>query len=162
MLGRGTIVALVALAAGGTLLHAQNVDAIKQRGEALRTIAKAGTPPFKMFKGEAPFELAPVQAGLKAYQEQAGKLKALFPPDSKTGGNTDAAPKIWEARADFDAAVDAFIATAKKAEGIIKDEATFKAEYQNVVRSCGGCHKETDGFAPRLSESFKKLQQPLQ
>jgi hypothetical protein len=25
------------------------------------------------------------------------------------------------------------------------------------LRSCGGCHKESDGFAPRLADSFKKL-----
>jgi cytochrome c556 len=152
---------IAAVVVGATVVNAQNLDTIKQRREAMRAIAKAGSGPFKMSKGELPFELAPVQAGLKAYQEQASKLKGLFPEDSKTGGNTDASPKIWQARGEFESAVDTFIATAKKAAGAIKDEASFKVEYQNVVRSCGGCHKETDGFAPRLGDSFKKLQNPL-
>lgn len=149
-----------ALGIGATVVHAQNLDAIKQRRDVMREIVKAGSVPFKMTKGEAPFDLATVQAGLKAYQEQGAKLKNLFPDDSKTGGNTDAAPKIWMAKAEFNAAVDAFVANAKEVAAAIKDEATFKTEYPKAVRSCGGCHKETDGFAPRLGDSFKKLQTP--
>lgn len=153
------VAAFAALALGATMVWAQNLDAIKQRREVMKEIAKAGTPPFKMSKGEIPFDLAKVEAGLKTYQEQASKLKGLFPEESKTGGNTDASPKIWANLTAFGQEVDTFIATAKAAAGAIKDEATFKAEYPKVVRSCGGCHKETDGFAPRLAESFKKLSQ---
>lgn len=148
-----------ALALGVTLVWAQNLDAIKQRREAMREIAKAGTPPFQMSKGEIPFELPKVEAALKIYQDQALKLKGLFPEDSRTGGNTDASAQIWTNRPAFEQEVETFIATAKAAAGAIKDEATFRAEYPKVVRSCGGCHKETDGFAPRLADSFKKLNQ---
>ena len=153
------VAAVAALAVGATGLYAQNLDAIKQRREAMKTIATAGIDPFKMMKGEAPFELSKVQAGLKAYQDEAPKLKNLFPEDARTGGDTDAAPKIWQARAEFESAIDTFISTAKTAANAIKDEATFKEEYPKVTRSCGGCHKEEDGFAPRLRDSFKKLKQ---
>ena len=149
-----------ALGIGVTMVHAQNLDVIKQRRDVMREIVKAGATPFKMTKGEAPFDLATVQAGLKAYQEQGAKFKNLFPDNSKTGGNTDATPKVWAAKADFNAAVDAFVANAKDVAAAIKDEATFKTEYPKAVRSCGGCHKESDGFSPRLGDSFKKLQTP--
>jgi cytochrome c556 len=153
------VAAFAGVALGATVVWAQNVDAIKQRREVMREIAKAGTPPFKMSKGELPFELAKVEAGLKTYQDQAAKLKGLFPENSKSGGDTDASPKIWADLTAFEKEVDTFIATAKAAADAIKDEATFKAEYPKVVRSCGACHKETDGFAPRLAESFKKMSQ---
>lgn len=153
------VAAVAALAIGATAVYAQNLDAIKQRRDAMKNIAKAGTPPFQMMKGQAPFELAKVQAGLKAYQDEGAKLKTLFPADSKTGGDTDASPKIWQAKSEFDAAIDTFIATAKAAAGSIKDEATFKADYPKVAASCGGCHKDTDGFSPRLADSFKKMKQ---
>ena len=159
MLYLRTLATLVALAAGATVLHAQNLDAIKQRREAMATIARSGTPAFKMFKGDMPFELPKVQAGLKAYQEQAVKFKALFPADSKTGGETDASPSIWTDRPAFDNEVDKFVVTAKAAAEAIKDETTFKAEYQKVLQSCGGCHKDKDGFSPRLADSLKKLSQ---
>ena len=153
------VAVLAALGAGATVVWAQNLDAIKQRREAMREIAKAGTPPFKMSKGEIPFDLTKVQAGLKTYHEQASKLKLLFPEDSKTGGDTDASPKIWAKRPEFEKAIETFIATAKSAAETIKDEASFKAEYPKVFRSCGGCHNDTDGFSPRLADSFKKLSQ---
>src|SRR5262245_33554059 len=144
------------LATGTIIAYAQNQDAITQRQTAMDTIARAGSSPFKMTRGEEPFDLAKVQAGLKTYQTEGAKLKDLFPDNSKTG-DTDAKPTIWSARNEFNAAIDTFIATARSAADAIKDETTFKAEYPKVVRSCGGCHKDADGFAPRLADSFKKL-----
>lgn len=144
------------LGTGSIIAYAQNQDAITQRRAVMKNIATAGTDPFNMTKGTVPFDLAKVQAGLKTYQGEAAKLKDLFPDNSKTG-DTDAKAQIWTARAEFNAAIDTFIATAKTTAAAIKDEATFKAEYPKVVRSCGGCHKDADGFAPRLADSFKKL-----
>ena len=156
----GRLVAIAAaLAVGATVVHAQNLDAIKQRRGVMKTIATAGTEPFKMMKGEARFELDKVHAGLKAFQNEAAKLKTLFPDDAKTGGDSDASLKIWQARAEFETAIDTFISVAKTAANAINDEATFKEEYPKVARSCGGCHKEADGFAPQLRDSFKKLKQ---
>ena len=55
-------------------------------------------------------------------------------------------------------AVDNFVNVSKAAAAAITDEATLKAEYPKIVsQGCNGCHKEADGFAPRLGDSFKKL-----
>jgi cytochrome c556 len=148
---------LVGVGIGATVVAAQNLDAIKQRREVMKTIAKASGVNFKMMKGETPFDLAKVQSGLKTFQEQFPKLKGLFPEDSKMGDETDASAKIWQQRAEFEAVIDKFVADAKAAAGTIKDEASFKAEYPRIVNNCGNCHKEKDGFAPRLADSFKKL-----
>ena len=153
------VAAVAALGIGATIAYAQNLDAIKNRRDVMKAIANAGITNFKMMKGEAPFDLAKVQAGLKIYQDEAAKLKGLFPDDSKTGGDTDASPKIWQERPQFNAAIESFINGAKAAASTIKDEQTFKAEYPKVVTSCGGCHKDADGFSPRLVDSFKKLKQ---
>ena len=153
------LAATAVLAIGATIVCAQNLDAIKQRRAVMKAIANAGITNFDMMKGQTPFDLAKVQAGLMTYQSEAAKLKSLFPDDSKTGGDTDASPKIWQAKAEFEAAIDTFIAGAKTAASTIKDEATFKAEYPKVVNSCNSCHKDADGFSPRLADSFKKLKQ---
>jgi cytochrome c556 len=153
------VTTFAALGIGVTVVYAQNLDAIKNRRDVMRAIATAGITNFKMMKGEAPFDLAKVQAGLKIYQDEAAKLKGLFPDDSKTGGDTDASPKIWQERPQFNAAIESFINGAKAAASAITDEQTFKAEYPKVVTSCGGCHKDADGFSPRLADSFKKLKQ---
>ena len=155
----GGLIALAAAAILGTgtfVAYAQGQDAIAQRRGVMKAIATAGTETFKMSKGELPFDLAKFQSVMSTYQTQAGKLKDLFPDSSKTG-DTDAKARIWTARAEFNSTIDTFIATAKAAAEAVKDEASFKAEYPKVLRSCGGCHKEADGFAPRLADSFKKL-----
>ena len=121
--------AVAAVAIGATVVCAQNLDAIKQRRQVMKTIATAADANFKMMKGEAPFDLAKVQGRLKIYQDEAAKLKGLFPDDSKTGGDTDASPKIWQVKAEFNAAVDNFVAVARAAASVIKDEASLKAEY---------------------------------
>lgn len=159
MLRRAAALAALGIGAilGGTIIaYGQNQDAISQRREVMKNIATAGSAPFKMTKGEEPFDLAKVQAAIKTYRGEAAKLKDLFPENSKTG-DTDASPKIWSARAEFNAAIDTFISTAKAAADAIKDETTFKVEYPKVMRSCGGCHKDADGFSPRLADSLKKL-----
>ena len=150
---------LVGVSVGATVVLAQNLDAIKQRRDTMKTIAKASGVTFKMMKGETPFDLAKVKSGLQTFQEQFPKLKALFPVDSKSGGDTDASPKIWQQRGEFEAVIEKFVADAKAAATTIKDEASFKAEYPKIVNGCGNCHKEKDGFAPRLADSFKKLNQ---
>ena len=153
--------AVAAIAVGGSLAYAQNLNAVKERREAMRAVAKAGSASFKMMKGEVPFDLAVVQATLKTVQEQAPKLKGLFPDDSKSGGATDAKPAIWESRADFDKAIETWVGIATAAAAAIKDEASFKAEYPKVAGACNGCHKADGGFAPGIGDSFKKLQTPL-
>lgn len=150
------VAGLAAVAVGASLAYAQNVDVIKQRREAMRAVAGASGPNFKMMKGEVPFDLAAVQKNLATIQEQAVKFKGQFPDDSKTGGETDASPKIWQSKSEFNAAIDKWIADAKTAAAAIKDEASFKANYPAFAAGCGGCHKATDGYTIALGESFKK------
>lgn len=142
---------------GATAVWAQNADAIKQRRDAMQTVAKASGANFKMVKGESPFDLAVVQAGLKTFQEVLPKFKGMFPENSRTG-DTEATAKVWEARPAFDQAIDKFVADAKAAAGQITDEATFKQFYPAVSANCGGCHKEKDGFAPKVTDSLKRMQ----
>jgi cytochrome c556 len=153
------LAAATALAVGATTVLAQNLEVIKQRRDLMKTIATASAANFKMMKGNAPFDLANVQASLKMYQAEMPKYKGLFPDDSKTGGDTDASPRIWQARPEFEAAIDKLVATAREAASAIKDEATLKTEYPKVVDACNNCHKPADGFSPRLADSFKKLSQ---
>ena len=156
---RSLLVAGVSLLLGATAIAAQNLDIIKQRRAAMSAIGAAGLANFKMLREEIPFELDKVQARLKIVQDEGAKFKTLFPDDSKTGGETDAAPRIWQAKGEFDSASDRLVGTAKDAAAQIKDEQSFKRVYPTVAKSCGGCHDDFNGFAPRLSDSLKRLKQ---
>ena len=147
---------VTALALGVTLGFAQNLDIIKLRRETMRTVLDANVRNYRMITEKDPFDLAAAQAGLKTFIELAPKYKSMFPDDSKTGGGTDASPKIWQARAEFDGAIDKWVADTTAALAVIKDEASFKAEYPKVAADCGNCHKAADGFTLRLGDSIRK------
>ena len=132
---------VAALAVGATAVWAQNAAGIAARKDAMKAFGGAAKGPGGMAKGDAPFELPKVQASLKTIQETAVKAKGLFPDDTKTG-ETDALPAAFEKKADLMARFDKLGADAKAAEGAIKDEASFKAEWPKIVSNCGGCHKE--------------------
>jgi len=155
-----TVSILCLMITGATMAHAQNADIIKQRREEMRIIAKAGVPPFRMTRDQVPFDLAAFQAYVKVVEDHAPKFKAMFPPDSKTGA-TSATAKVWESPAEFNAALDNYVATVRAASAAVKDEASLKVEYPKIVEGCGACHGRRGGFAPGLSESFKRMEEPL-
>ncbi len=133
------IAAAIAASAATTVL-AQS-DVIAQRKDMMKSVGGATRDPGAMLKGEAAFDLAKVQASLATYQNAAAKFGALFPDNSKTGGETTAAPKVWEDANGFKAALEKFGNEAKAAAAAIKDEASFKANFPNVLKNCGSCHE---------------------
>jgi cytochrome c556 len=135
------LIAAAIAALGTTAVLAADSPAIKQRKDILKGFGAAAKDPGAMLRGEAKFELAKAQAALKTFQEGAAKLKGLFPPDSKVGGETQALPVIWEKKADFDGLWEKLGKDATAAAAAIKDEASFKAEFGKVLANCGGCHK---------------------
>ena len=133
------VAASLILAMGVGFAFAQ--DAISQRRDLMKAVGGATRDPGAMLKGEQPFDLAKVQRSLAIYQDSAKKMPGLYPADSKTGGDTSAAPKIWEDPAGFKAAFDKFGAESAAAAAAIKDEASFKANFPKVLRECGSCHE---------------------
>lgn len=135
------LLAVVALAVGATVVVAQQ-NPIEARQALMKANGAQARIGAAMAKGEAPFDLAKAKQIFVVYQEAAAKAGDLFPPDSKTGGETTAAPKIWEDMAGFKAALAKFGADAKAAEAAVKDLDSFKAQFTAVGRDCGGCHRE--------------------
>ena len=78
-------------------------------------------------QGRAPFDLAAAHKIFATFQDAAAKMPALFPDNSKTGGDTAADPKIWENMADFKAKFAKFGDDAKAADASVKDLDSFKA-----------------------------------
>jgi cytochrome c556 len=134
------LIALVVCALGATAALAQS-DVIAQRKALMKDTAKRFGEVGKMLKGESPFDLAKVQAALKQAETAGKQAPALFPDNSKTGGDTEALPKVWETKSDFDARFAKLAADAADAAGKITDEASFKANIQPVMKNCGGCHE---------------------
>lgn len=130
-------VATVAMATCATAVLAQS-DVVKQREALMKELGQATRPVGAMLQGKAPFELAPVQAALDVYIKNAAVLPTLFPEGTQAG--SDALPTVWSRYDEFKALFVKFATDAKAARAAITDEASFKANFPTVVRSCGTCH----------------------
>jgi cytochrome c556 len=96
-----------------------------------------------MMRGRAPFDAAKIDAVFAQWTETAQKLPDLFPANSKTGHKTRAAPKIWEAKADFDAKAAEFgKAVADNRDRAKASPDGLKAAVSAVGKACDNCHED--------------------
>jgi cytochrome c556 len=135
-----TVLAVAALAIGVTAVSAQS-DPIAARKALMKENGDQAKIASAMLKGDAPFDLTKAKAALAAFQQAGEKAPALFPDNSKTGGETAALPKIWEDKPDFNARLTKLAADAKAAAGTVSDLDSFKAAMGTIGKECGGCHE---------------------
>jgi cytochrome c556 len=133
-------VAIVAVAVGAAIAQQDPIAARRSLMKANGDQAKVGA---SMMKGETPFDLDKARAIFAAFEDAAAKVPALFPENSKTGGDTAADPKIWANMDDFRARFAKFGADAKEALANVKDLDSFKAAFGAIGKNdCGGCHEK--------------------
>jgi cytochrome c556 len=136
------VLAATAVALAVTAVAAQS-DPIAARQALMKKNGEQAKVMTAMVKGEAPFDAAKVQTAFVTFADAGAKAPALFPDNSKTGGDTAALPAIWENKADFDARLAKFGSEAKEAEGKVKDLDTLKATWGGFAKNnCGGCHEK--------------------
>ena len=105
-------VAAIALGVGVALAQQDPIAARRALMKANGDEAKMGAA---MAKGEAPFDLAKARKMFATFEDASAKAPALFPDNSKTGGDTAAKPEIWETMDDFKARLVKLGADAKAA-----------------------------------------------
>lgn len=129
-----------AIAFGATAVLAQ-ANAIAERKEIMKGVGGAAKSGAAFAKGEAPYDNAKALAVFATMASAAAKMPSLFPDNSKTGGETTAAPKIWEDMNGFKAGFAKLEADAKAAQASVKDVNSFKVAFGGVTKNCGGCHE---------------------
>ncbi len=134
---RIAVVVACLLATSGIVL-AQ--DPIAQRRDVMKGVGAATRTGTQMAKGDIPFDLAKAKEVLSTYAKAAANFHEYFPTDSKTGGQTTAAPAIWENQADFRARFDAWGKDIQAASASTTDLATFRESFGTVTKACGACH----------------------
>lgn len=116
-------------------------DPIHERHELMEDVRDAAKPMGKMLKGESEYDAQVVMDSLATFADVGKSFGDLFPEGTETGGDTEAAPAIWEDRAGFeealaewrdatDAAIAANPATLEEAKPLLG----------NVFGSCKNCH----------------------
>ncbi len=97
----------------------------------------------QMMRGRAEFDASKVEAAFAQWAETAQKLPGLFPENSKTGGDTNALPKIWQDKKDFDEKAAAFAkAVAENRDKAKSSLDGLKAAIPVVGKACDNCHED--------------------
>jgi cytochrome c556 len=135
-----TALVVAGLILGLSAVTAQS-DPIAERKMTMKGVGAATGLGAKITKGEEPFDTGKVQGIFKTYADAAKKMPTLFPETAKAGGETAAAPKIWEDQAGFKAAFVKFEGDATAAGPAVTDLASFRAAFGNVTKNCGACHE---------------------
>jgi cytochrome c556 len=96
-----------------------------------------------MIKGEAPFDKAAIDKALAAEEAACAGWANWWGEDTKPGGavKTEAKLEIWSDKAGFEAAGAAFM-KARTAVAAAADEASFKAAFPDLGKSCQSCHEK--------------------
>jgi cytochrome c556 len=135
-----TALAVAVLAFGATALVAQS-DPIAARKALMKANGDQNRVATEMLEGKRPFNLDEAKKVLATFAETGEKAPALFPDDSKTGGDTAALPAVWENKTDFQARLAKFAQDSKAAGDATKDLDSFKVQITEVRKNCGGCHQ---------------------
>jgi cytochrome c556 len=135
-----TVLGVAVLAFGATALVAQT-DPIAARKALMKTNGDQNRVATEMLEGKRPFNLDEAKKVFVVFAEAGEKAPALFPDNSKTGGDTAALPPVWENKADFNAKLAKFASESKAAGDATKDLDTFKVQITEVRKNCGGCHQ---------------------
>ena len=107
-----SVLAVAVLAFGATALLAQT-DPIAARKALMKSNGDQNRVATDMLEGKRPFDLAQAKQIFAVFVETGEKAPALFPDNSKTGGDTAALPPIWENKADFNAKLAKFASESK-------------------------------------------------
>jgi len=132
------VIAAVCVAA--TAVIAQQ-NPIEQRQALMKKNNEHAKAMITMIKGEAPYDIAKVNAAFDQWTETAKQLGSLFPPDSKEG-DTRATEAVWSQRDKFESRIANFAKDVtdqrKKATSGLDG---LKAAISVVGKACGNCHE---------------------
>lgn len=134
-----SLVAGVAVFAAG--VSAQ--DAIANRKAYMKAVGGAAKASGEMIKGEKPYDAKVAAEAMTKISAGWADFAKAFPKGTETGGETTAAPKIWENFKDFGEKGDLLVKAAEKAAAeAANGPDAFKAAFGEVGKNCKGCHDD--------------------
>lgn len=136
-----TMMVMTALLVAGAAV-AQPADPIAKRQALMKQNGRDTKAGVALAKGETPYDPAAAEAIFKGMNSVAMTFGGLFPKGSETGGDTEAAPAIWQKPGEFKAAVAKFQQdTAAAAAARPQTIEAFRPLFAQVTGNCKSCHE---------------------
>ena len=136
------LVALAGPAVAADLPAPSLDDPILLRKHIMSNVGGAMKLAVPMVKGEAPYDPRVAVGALRVLNTAALGFAGQFPAGSDTGHETEASPKIWTERAEFDAKLAKFVAdTSEAVKTEPADLDAFRPVFATVAENCKSCHE---------------------
>lgn len=117
-------------------------DPIANRKAMMQTVGASTKAAGAMLRGKVPYDAVKAELAMRAINAAASAFGQYFPANSKTGGKTTAAPKIWEDMAGFMKITDNLAVTSAAGIKAAKaGEGAFKAAFGAMAKNCKQCHQ---------------------
>jgi cytochrome c556 len=112
---------------------------VAERQAAMKHVGAAMKDASGYVSGKTPWDAAAVKTLMGGVAADAKKLKGLYPAGSGADPKTEALPKVWETKADFDKKLSE-LGEAATAAGNAADAAAFKTSFMKLGATCKSCH----------------------
>jgi len=112
---------------------------IEERQATMKHIAQTVKESSGYMTGKDAWDAGKVKALMASIAADAKKAHGLFPKGSDKGDKTEALPKIWENKSDFDKKLDE-MAAAAAAAGKSASADEFKTSFKALGGTCKSCH----------------------
>lgn len=112
---------------------------VEERQATMKHIGQSVKEASGYMTGKDPWDAAKVKALMAGISADAKKAHGLFPKGSDKDPKSEALPKIWESKADFDKKLDD-LAAAATAAGKSANADEFKTNFKAIGATCKSCH----------------------
>lgn len=139
---------------GQSIAHSGASGIVKERMEAMKTLADHARNVGDMLKRKTPFDLSVVEAASSAFISHGERMPALFPDTKKSrnGPKTEALPAIWSNWADFTKIAAQFTEDSRVMSSLVEElgnkslsatdqNRAVRAAFFKASRNCSGCHE---------------------
>jgi len=129
--------------ASAAMAASSPAEAIQARQACMKANGKMMKAMVPVIKGQAAYDKAAIDAAIASAEAACAGWGEWWGEDTKPGGavETEALEAVWTDKAGFEAAGAAYV----KAMGGVKasaDEASFKAAFPDLGKSCQICHEK--------------------
>ena len=137
------LLAAAALTVGLSSAAMAELGPIEARQACMKVSGKMMGVMVPIIKGEKPYDKAAVDGAIAETEAACAGWAGWWGEDTKPGGavKTWAKAEVWSDKAGFEAASAAFV-QAKAAVKASTDEASFKAAFPGLGKSCQDCHEK--------------------
>lgn len=132
------------VASPGVFGHGGATGIVKQRMDAMEVMGKAMKAVGAMFKGQAEYDPAAIEAAAGLLAQHARDIPMLFPDsnDSRHGKATDALPAIWEQKERFDGLAADMLRESQALSSIAGEgeNRAVRLQFAKTGKVCSACH----------------------